>query len=275
MTLQSISIVGPNGESIYLPMQDPSSSYFVKDILGLDPVNANIASTSYGTVDGAQYQSSRLETRNLVITLGYNPDYAVNDVATLRQELYRKMLPKMPVTVVLMTDDGLFLETTGRVESLESPSFTREPEAKISILCFNPDFYSQVTRNVAAYSVANSGTRDTLVYAGSVPTGFKYIVVPSRAVTDMAFYLTNSYNEVYSLTFTGSLIAGDLLEISTVPGEKGMWLTRSNLKKSILYSMGSVSLWPRLTPGNNLVRVYEAGAPVFCSIQYADKYGGL
>jgi len=277
MTLQSISIVGPTGETLLLPLQDQSSGYFVKDILGLDPVNAAIASTSFGSVDGAQYQSSRLDTRNIVITLGFSPDYATSDVASLRQALYRKLLPKLPVNLIFTNDDGLIVQITGRVETFESPNFTKDPEAKISILCFDPDFNATVETSLAANTNPNISTRDTITYNGAVPTGFKLFVYPNRALTDMAIYLTNSYNEVYSLALTAaSLVNADVVEISTVPGEKGAWLTRApSARKSVLYWLSLVASWPRLTPGANLIRVYAAGAVIPCTLKYTEKYGGL
>lgn len=276
MTLQSVSIIGPNGETLNLTLQDQNSSYFVKEILGLDPVNATIASTSFGTVDGAQYVSSRLEARNIVLTLGFNPDYSTTNIAKLRTALYRKMLPKLPVTLIFTSDDAPQVKTLGRIETFESPSFTKDPEARISVLCFDPDFYSTTVTNVNMSSNTNAGTNDTIVYSGAAPTGFKLFLYPNRSISAVNLYVANSYNEVSYLAFSGPLLANDVVEISTIPGEKGVWLTRSPAAKtSVLYYLGVISSWPRLTPGNNLMRVFTDAPVIPCKLEYTEKYGGL
>lgn len=274
--LQSVSIIGPTGESLTVPMQDQSTGYYVQEILGLDPVNAAIAASSHGSIDGAQYQSARLETRNIVITLGFSPDYAVIDVAGLRNALYAKILPKAAVTLIFTMESGLQVKATGRVETLESPSFTRDPYAKISVLCFDPNFYALTKTDVDMVTSSNSGTRDSIAYPGLVPAGFKVFLYPNRAVTDLSILLTNSYNEAYTLNFSGDLLANDVVEISTIPGEKGVWLTRSPAAKtSVLYWLNLVETWPRLTPGTNLLRVYLSGVAINCKLQYTAMYGGL
>src|SRR5687768_8673183 len=81
------------GAMLSLPFDDISSGYLVQSIEGLDPVPANIVSTSFARLDGEQYQSSRREKRNPILRLGLEPDYTTQTVRELRNNLYRWFMP--------------------------------------------------------------------------------------------------------------------------------------------------------------------------------------
>ena len=72
MSVLMVEIVNVSNEVLTLPMDD-TQDYFIKDIVGLDPVKAEIVESSYGTIDGTLYQSSRRGSRNPVITICCKP----------------------------------------------------------------------------------------------------------------------------------------------------------------------------------------------------------
>ena len=47
----------------------------IRDITGLGPVKAEIATTPFATSDGELFQGSTVGKRNIVMTLGFNPDW--------------------------------------------------------------------------------------------------------------------------------------------------------------------------------------------------------
>ena len=58
------------GESFVLRLKDPAESgFFIRNIDGLGPAKANVNMTDIATIDGSRYNSSRLQTRNIVINL--------------------------------------------------------------------------------------------------------------------------------------------------------------------------------------------------------------
>ena len=96
--LTAVEAFTPQGENLFLPLQDSSGGYVVQDIDGLDPVNAQIVSSKFARLEGEQYQSSYREKRNILISLGLEPDYgAALSVSQLRSRLYDFFMPKSPV----------------------------------------------------------------------------------------------------------------------------------------------------------------------------------
>lgn len=274
MTLFKVSVISESGQTFEFPLQDMSAGYYVADIQGLDPVKAALAMSKFGSADGAQYQGSRRESRNVVIDLGYNPDYVTNSVASLRAALYAAMIPKAEVKLRFHHTEGLVVGATGRVESFESPLFVRTPKSTISILCGDPDFYDINETSVPLNTVSGT-TESEIVYQGDVWSGFRIEVAVNRSIAGLDFTHRGPDNVINPISLVYSLIAGDQVVISTVPGNKGAWLTRASETSSILYGIDPSSSWPRFRNGINYVRLQVAGAAIPYAIKYTTKYGGL
>jgi hypothetical protein len=257
-----------------LPLQDISGGYLVKDIEGLDPVQANIVSSSFARLDGEQYQSSRREKRNIILKLGLEPDYSTTSVRSLRDNLYKFFMPKKVSYLKFLSEDFPTLNTEGRVESFVCPLFTADPEATISIICFDPDFYDPEVNTISESSVSTE-TDINIVYDGSVDSGIVFTLNVNRTLTGFTIYHTPEGEQARTMTFAGSLLAGDVLEISTVPGKKYATLNRAGVSSSFLYGVSPYSDWIRLQPGNNGFRVQMTGAAVPYTVGYTEKYGGL
>ena len=99
MILDSFKVTNARGSVLNFPLDDPSQGFIVRNIEGLGPVKATLVSTSFANMDGGQYHSSRREPRNIVLTLGLEPDYAMMSVADLRKQLYQFFMPKSQSTL--------------------------------------------------------------------------------------------------------------------------------------------------------------------------------
>jgi len=77
------------------------------------------------------------------------------------------------------------------------------------------------------------------------------------------------------LDFAAPLLSGDEIRISTVPGEKGAWLTRASVESSVLYGIPPQSGWPYFEQGTNELRVYATGTAIPYTVEYITRYGGL
>jgi hypothetical protein len=119
---------------------DNSNGYTVQDITGLDPVKASVVTSSYADIDGAQFQSARRDSRNIVFTIGLQTGYGPQFVQQLRDTLYRTFRLKRSVSLLFTYDDGTERQVNGYVESVECPLFTQKPVATISVICGDPDF---------------------------------------------------------------------------------------------------------------------------------------
>lgn len=274
MTISMVEVVSENSETLQFPFKDLSANYYITNIEGLDPVKAELTSSSYGTVDGAQLQATRRESRNIVITLEYNPDWESNSVRSLRQILYSNMMPESNVLLRFILSDDTVAEITGTVESFESPIFAKDPEATLSVICFKPDFYDpdQVTWPT---TTAADLTENVLTYDGNIASGFLFRLLVDRELADFTLFVRGPDSIVYEMDFAAPLDDGDIVEISTVPGNKYCQLIRSGVASSLLYAISPQSDWPFLKPGANNIRVYCAGAAVDCEFIYTKMYGGL
>lgn len=257
-----------------LSLEDPISGIIVQEIDGLDPVNATIVFSSIATIPGSQYQSSQRENRNIILKLGLEPNYITASVRDLRKQLQGIFMPKSEISFRFYLDDGSPVDISGRVESFEAPLFTPEPNATISVICFDPDFKAIAPVVITGNTVSTS-TETSVVYDGDIETGLTFVLSVNRSLSEFTIYNRLPDNTVRTLDFQAPLVAGDILTISTIPGSKSVILTRSGMTNSLLYAMTPQSNWIQFFKGLNKVRVYATGAAIPYEITYTTRYGGL
>lgn len=271
--LSKVEISTEQGSTLELPLE-AINGYLVKDIEGLDPVKATLVSSSFALMDGEQYQSSRRESRNILMKLGLEEAYSPLTTRELRLQLYRFLMPKSQVRLRFFLTDGPTVDIYGRVESFDSTSFTKEPEAVISLVCHQPDFYSPIPVITSGSTVSDS-TENFINYEGSVESGIILTVMPDRDLTSFVVHHRPPDGKMRTLEFSEPLVAGDILRVSTVSGSKYARLTRNALEESILYGISPYSAWIQLFPGSNALRVFSEGAPVPYTIEYTTKFGAI
>ncbi len=271
--LNRVEVTNEQGTILVLPLYDPSEGIYVKDIEGLDPVKATLVSSSFATVDGAQYQSSRRETRNIIMKLGMELGYGL-DIRGLRTKLYSFFMPKTSVRLRFFVEGVDPVDINGRIETMESALFTQDPEAFISLICFDPDFFDPTPVVINQMTVTDT-TEYVVDYDGTVETGIRLAMVLNRAQVSLDIFHRAPDGTTRSLEFEAPLITGDTLAISTETGNKEVLRTRAGTEISVLYGMSPYSNWINLFPGLNYLRVVSDGAPVAYTIEYTTKYGGL
>lgn len=283
MLLKSLNATNSQGSVLNFPLDDISGGFTVKKIEGLDPVKATLVSSSFANQDGEQYHTSKREPRNIKIKLGLNPDYGIESVMSKREQLYSYFMPKSLAILgfhlfdkfaVSVFVDHLDVQIPGRVETFECDPFVEEPEADISLMCFNPDFYNPNLVTFDGMTVADL-TESVLSYVGSVETGVTFTINPDRDLDAFSIYHRPSDNLLRTSDVSYPLLAGDILKITSIVGSKSVRLTRAGVETSILYAQSPQSNWLTLQPGDNNIRVYSDGAPIPFSIEYTAKYGGL
>lgn len=266
--------MSPQGTLLNLPLDDSPSGYLLDEIEGLDPVKATIASMGFAQQDGSSFQSARREERNIRLKITLEPDWGVETVADLRKHLYTFFMPKSQSELRFYSDDAETVWIKGRVESFETALFSPDPAVIISILCFDPDFYEPVPVGLTG-NTTDTAVETAVDYAGTVETGLVFTLNVDRALSEFSIYLTDSSGFQRQLDFEGSLLADDVLKISTVPGDKYVRLTRSGTETSFLYGVSPQSSWLKLWPGTNNLRFYAVGLPIPFDVEYVRKYGGL
>lgn len=275
-----------NGLEIDLPLSGDLGGLYIEDIEGLDPVEATIVTAdTAGTVPGTIQQSVKRVSRDIVFTIGLDPDWASGQtVRLLRQQLYNLLMPQNMVTMIFYDDDADnavagIVNIQGQVETFTSTLFAKDPTVAISVYCFNPDFIDPnfVTENLA--SVTDTTTQ-TVAYEGSVDTGIECTIDFTAAATDATIYVTTPDGVIKSFLVTAAFIAGDSLYINTNDQLKAVTFTRSGIAQSYMWAKDFAAQWLKFAPGTNLLRVVvsnngTAQAAVPYILTYYNRHGGL
>ena len=272
--ITKVEVRNPQDDLLSLTLDDISDMYVVLGIDGLDPSKATMASSAFALLDGAVFQASRREPRNILLTLGLEPDYDVNSVRDLRVNLYRWFMTKAVVKLRFFTAEGLTTEIVGRVESFETPLFARDPQVVISMLCYDPDFIELAPITYSGHTVSDT-TEFLIPYEGSVETGLVFTLNLDRTETEFTIYHRPPDGVTRTMDVTISMLAADVLVISTVAGDKRATLTRTGTASSVLYAISPQATWFELMPGDNHFRVFATGAAIPFTLQYTPRHGGL
>lgn len=272
--LSKIEARNPAGGLLTLVLDDVSDGYILRDVEGLNPVKAVIASSKFANLPGSQFQSIRREERNIILKLDLEPDYVTQSVQDLRMNLYNWFMTESAVTLRFYDSGGLEVDVSGRVEFCEAPLFTQEPKVDISIMCFDPDLEDITVVEVDGMTVADA-TETLIEYVGTVRTGFEFVLNVDRTLTEFTIFHRAPDGSIKTLEVTADLEADDVVTISTVEGTKAMTLLRLGVVSSLMYARTPQSAWFELAKGDNYIRVYAVGDEIPYTISYTTKYGGL
>lgn len=253
----------------------------IRGIDGIGPVKANVTTSPYGSLDGEFYTGSSVGKRNIVMTIGFNPDWVEHTVSSLRDKVYGYFMTKQPVNLRFFRDDGPPVEIDGFVESCEPNIFSQDPEVQISVICPLPDFVAVSQSQVAGTASENPDSVDfTLI--GSLPTSVLLEVVaedPDSTTYDGLIDLELKTLKPGAKHFKVTGTAGPeiITRIDSKRGGKKAEVDFGPEQTNILNSMTADSVWPALEPGTNKVRVVlDAGAtPKSWTMTYYERFGGL
>lgn len=208
--IKSITVKNDRDESIVLELMRPDKSGFVvKSIEGLGPVKATISTTKIATLDGNRYNNSRMDTRNIVLSLEF---YRMFDskgnylsIEDIRKQSYRYFPQKRKVTLYVETDTNTLM-TEGYVETNEPNIFSKNESTSISIICPDPMFYS-----VKQVETVFSGVQPAFtfpVYTNTSSVSYNSVTYPPR--TELKFgdiYTLRMHNVYYDGDMTVGLTA--------------------------------------------------------------------
>lgn len=262
------------GAVLELSLEDISDGFALLDVDGLDPVDASISSSDFAQQDGAEFESARRIPRNLTAKISLEPQDSSQTVRGLRRILYSFFMPKKEVKLRFFDTDGLTVDISGYVESLKSKFFSKEPSVDISIMCLKPDL---IEIESSGFSGDTTDTTDEvpIVYEGSIETGLKFTLYVDRTISELTIYMRGPDDVVKSMDIAIPMESGDILEISTVPGDKYATLNHLGTISYVAYAVSPQSTWHKLFEGDNNIRVYAEGDPIPYDISYITRHGGL
>lgn len=279
----SLSIVNSRGEELRLT---DNPKYTVTRIDGLNPPSANINTSPHATFDGSTFNSSRVESRNIVIQFAIEGDAEANRIA-----LYRFIKTKKPLTFRFRNGRrNVYIE--GYVESFEIGFFDEKEIAQVSLICPRPYFidseFEQSTFSSVIplfefpfsievpipFSELNFDAETNVVNEGDVDTGMLIRFWATGEVVNPTLYNTDKGE---FLRINVSMERGDLIEINTVNGEKSITMTSEGETTNALNYLDAGSKWLILESGDN---TFSTGADehpenLACTLWYSNLYEGV
>lgn len=230
--IRSFTVTNPQGESLTLELVRPDLSGFqVKLIDGLGPVDATINFSDFGSGDGAMYNSSRVGTRNIVLTLGFMEKPTIEATRHLSNKYFPN---KKNVHIVIVTDERTVV-TDGYVEKNNPDIFSSEEGCQISIICPS----------------ANLKALDNQI-ANPIPTGLMVNPTFSVATAPWTVLLANGgFSNIALGTVSGYAGPTFLRSTVTTVGTNGNGFKSplTQVKPSTTYTM---SVYVRLSVANHV-----------------------
>lgn len=261
----------------FLPNNDAVQ---VLDIQGLGPVKADLLSTPFATGRGELYQGGSTGKRNIVMTLGLNPDWEEHTMSTLRQALYGYFIPEAWCKLRFFSDYLPTVDIEGYVESFEPNIFSQDPEIQISVICPKPDF-TDVDATILTGSVDDGTTEVEFEYIGNVEVGFELRVDRTTLNPDYTgpIVITLLSPETPQI-FEADPITIDLdqyFKLSTRSQAKRVStvdLVTADVTNE-LAKVTDASVWPTLKPGTNVLSVAADENDQAWTFAYFNRFGGL
>lgn len=255
---------------------------------GLGPVAAAVSTSSLGMVDGEKYNSSRVGSRNVVLTVTIH-----NNVEANRIRLYNWFAPKQWVKLYYKngTRD---VYTEGAVESCEPNQFVPVQQVQISIICPQPHLVgaAEIVKDISSvtsafefpFAIEAEGVpfstwartgHAVLRNGGDTSTGFVIVVYARDAVTEPVIYNVAT-NEAFRVS--GALGAGDTLTIDTRAGNKKITITSPTGETvNALARKQRGSEWLQLDVGDNYISYSAAygSESMMVTLRHNDLFVGV
>lgn len=265
------------------------SPFTITEIQGLNPPEATINTSEIALMDGALFNSAKVNMRTINIAFAIEYSAAYN-----RIEVFKVLKSKQWIRMYYKSDyRDVFID--GYIHSIDITYFAMKQIVTCSILCPSPFFknaqelINELSSIIPMFHFPFASTEEPeLVFSyvdplpsaeiengGDVATGliieiFAYTSVSNPKIFD---YLTG---EFIGVNFT--MQAGDLITIDTRQGEKTITLLRNGIETNIFNNLMKNSTWLQLS-ANGGVYTYEVGSgnttDVYVDIKHYTQYEGV
>lgn len=246
-----------------------NNAFTVTEITGLNPPPATINTSQIALIDGAKFNSSKLQVRT--INIAFAIEYAA---AANRIEVFKVLKSKQ---YVKMTYKGQYRQVyiEGYISSLEITYFAMKQIVTCSILCPSPYFKEAQTIVNELMSIINSfhfpfsSTASPQIVFGYISNDIGITIendgdVECGMIIDLYAKDSISNPKIFNYItqdFIGlniSMQAADQITIDTRQGQKSATLLRSGVETNIFNNVIKGSTWLQLA-ANGSTFVYEVG----------------
>lgn len=267
----------------------PGTPFTIKEFTGLNPPKATINTNETALLDGATFNSSKLQMRSINIAFAIE-----RDAEASRLKCYEVIQNKLPIRIYYKSELlDVFID--GYVEDFDFSYFTKKIIATLSVLCPSPFLKGaqEVVNELTAITnmfhfpfhsttepMLIMGKIDTLTSIevenkGNVETGLTFELYARKPLKNPKIY---NYKTGEFLEVNIEMDTGDLIIITTGQGNKTIKLLRSAVYTNIFNYLGKNSTWLQLDV-NGSVFVYEVGegnpADLIITIKHYDLFEGV
>lgn len=264
-----------------------NKNYIVTNIDGLGPPKGRINLSEVAGMDGALFNSSSVEPRNIVLTVMPQSPVEENRLA-----LYRYAQPGQ-WSKIYYSNGSVSVQIEGYVETVETGLFTKSESIQVSILCPQPYFialkeiYTDISATVAnfefPFAVQNEGVEFSYINHdmlakitnyGDVNTGIIIYITARGTVTNPVIYANDTGG---SMSLAVTLQEHDQVVINTNTGQRSIKLITDSGEADVINRMSPNPQWFILAPGENVFSYSADSGMDLMSVKFAHhtKYGGV
>lgn len=247
-----------------------NSAFTITEIQGLNPPSATINTSQIALMDGAKFNSSKLNMRT--INVAFAIEYAA---AQNRIEVFKVLKSKQWIK---LTYNGQYRQVwiEGYIGSIDISYFEMKQIVTCSILCPAPYFkgaqtiVNELQNIISAFHFPFSSTADPqIVFSyysedigieiendGDVECGMVIELYARGAISDPTVY-NYITQEFFGLDF--DMEEADLITIDTRQGQKTVTLLRDGEESNLFYAVVQNSTWLQL-PVNGGTFVFDVGS---------------
>ena len=281
--MYTAKIQNKNGNILVLTQKE--QVYQLQSIEGLNPPHGTVNTTVIVGMDGALYNSAKLETREIVITLKINGDAEQNRIA-----LYSYFRTKEWCRF-FYTNESRNVYIDGYVTNVECSLFEQEEIAQITILCPAP-YFSDLTEIVDDISSTVSLFTFPFSINQTEPIPISELIENREAnvingsetevgiTIEVTFFSAAQSVEIRNAT-TGEDITVeyrfqnlDVLKIITVKGKKSLRLMRDGSEINLFPALKKGSVLFQLQVGSNILESACDG-DVNIKLYHSNLYRGV
>ena len=264
-----------------------NKNYVVTKIEGLNPPKGRINTASIAGMNGALFNSAKVETRNIVLTV-----YPREPVEANRLALY-KYAQIAQWCKIYYSNGSRNVMIEGYVEAIEGSLFTLPQSFQISIICPQPYFetvqtiHNDISSVIGLFEFPFAIPKEGIEFgelkrdlvsviqnAGDVDTGLVIKITARGEVVNPTIY-SDSFGGSFGLNI--ALAEHDEVVINTNSGMRSVKLLSGNTERNIINLVRPGAEWFTLVPGENLFS-YEAevGEDVMNIVfSHNTKFGGV
>ena len=279
-----------NSTGDILTLTQNESNFQIVSITGLNPPPAQINTTAIAGLDGAVFNSAKLDTRNIVLLIKINGDIENN-----RQLLYNLFRTKEQCTFYFQNENRN-VKIDGYVETCEVDLFSNGEQMQVSIICPQPYFKAveEITTDISsvvggfvfpfsinigepiAFSSLDSNRLVNILNASESATGVEIEIYCDAAVNTIEIKNTTTGDD---LELEYSFQAGDQILINTNKGQKSVKLVRDGETSNLFSALQQGSVFFQLKVGDNEFTYTadngEDNNHVFITFIYSTAYRGV